>query len=110
MTGIQIYVTGLDSSILLTMFQLLKLHLVDKRVKSEFGRKKTHKKTGLELSTRIRKQNVVPIFLGFEIILLALDGRRGIWAGIPLVIRNSYRKYLVQGFIHSRSTKNVLKN
>lgn len=47
-------------------------------MKSEFGRKKSHEKTGLELSTRIRKQNVVPIFLGFEIILLALDGLRGI--------------------------------
>lgn len=84
MTGIQIYVTGLDSSILLTMFQLLKLHLVDKRMKSEFGRKKSHKKTALELSTRIRKQNVVPIFLGFEIILLALDGLRGILGRNPV--------------------------
>lgn len=53
---IQIYVTGLDSSILLTMFQLLKLHLVDKRGKSEFGREKKHKKAGLELSTRIRNK------------------------------------------------------
>lgn len=53
--------------------QLLKLHLVNKLRKSEFG----GKKIGLELSTRIRKQNVVPIFLGFKIILLALGGLKG---------------------------------
>lgn len=53
--------------------QLLKLHLVNKLGKSELG----GKKTGLELSTRIRKQNVVPIFLGFKIILLALGGLKG---------------------------------
>lgn len=59
-------------------------------MKSEFGRKKSHKKTGLELSTRIRKQNVVPIFLGFEIIVLALDGLRGILGRNPV----SYPQFL----------------
>lgn len=58
--------------------QLLKLHLVDKLGKSEFGKKKKQTpKTGLELSARIRKQNTVPIFLGFKILLLALGGLKG---------------------------------
>lgn len=52
--------------------------------------KKNHTKTGLDLSTGIRKQNVVPIFLGFEIILLALDGLRGILGRSPV----SYPQFL----------------
>lgn len=38
--------------------------------------------TGLELSTRIRKQNVVPVLLGFKTILLTLGELALVRAGI----------------------------
>lgn len=80
---VHIFVSGLQSSILISLSvmvtQLLKLYFVDKLGKSEFGVRSGEGR--LELSTRIRKQNVVLVFLGFKTILLAfgeLNGRNRI--------------------------------
>lgn len=70
--------------------QVLKLHFVDKLGKSEFGVVESRER--LELSTRIRKQNVVLVFLEFKTILLAfgeLKGRNPILVILVLPIENT---------------------
>lgn len=86
--------------------QLPKLHFVDKLGKSEFevgagGR--------LELSTRIRKQNVVLVFLGFKTILLAfgeLKGRNPILVILVLPIENTPYSFVHTQQVHQKYLNN----